>query len=64
MAASRRQSGAGSSKVSDSFMSLILISFLKFHFSQDIDEVTAEHNDSTKHYKQIQGFLIEQPPHT
>jgi len=38
-------------------MSLKLISFLKFLFSQDIDEINDEHNDSTKHYKQIQGFL-------
>ena len=37
-------------------MSLMLIKFLNFLSSQDINEVTAEHNDNTWYQKQIQGL--------
>jgi|APSaa5957512535_1039671.scaffolds.fasta_scaffold99918_3 hypothetical protein len=38
----------------------MLILFLIFIFSQDIDEAATEHNDCYEHDKQVQGFLVEQ----
>ncbi|MDG2175641.1 MAG: hypothetical protein P8M72_05865 [Gammaproteobacteria bacterium] len=40
-------------------MSSILVLFLEILFSQNIDEVTAEHDDCSEHDKQVQCLLVE-----